>query len=277
KLGAEQPVEGSVLLRRDLVAALVEALLEPANIGAAVPPLHHAGADLMLGRGGAVGRTAGRAAADLHVAGLDPTEHLGPMLGHGRPRLVRHRPGELDVQVTGVRVDAGVVAPAGVRVGRGPDAAVPDHALDPELLRHGHDGVRQSRAIGGTVGADTEVSRASLTVDGRRAAAAHRPAVVDTVGHGTLGLVGGQVVVHRAPGSRLWAGRAMSGALVCAGEDGHWSSSSSSSSASNASSTGISSSARVSSTGSAPSTCSKSSSTWSFGSASTSAMSPASS
>src|SRR5699024_4657834 len=246
KLGAEQPVEGSVLLRRDLVAALVEALLEPANIGAAVPPLHHAGADLMLGRGGAVARTTAGPSADLHVAGLDPTEHLGPMLGHGRPRLVRHRPGELDVQVTGVRVDAGVVAPAGVRVGRGPDAAVPDHALDSELLRPGHDGVRQGCAVGGAVGADTEGSRASLPVDGCGAATAHGPTVVDTVGDGTLGLVGGQVVVHRAPRAGLRPRGAMRRALIGAGEDRHWSSSSSSSSASNASSTGISSSARVS-------------------------------
>src|SRR5699024_4560397 len=97
--------------------------------------------------------TTGRA-ADLDVAGLDAAEHLGPVLGHRGARLVRHRPGELHVQVPGVRVHAVVGTPTGVRVGRAPDLAVPDHTLDAEFLRHGHDGVRQSRAVGGAVGAD---------------------------------------------------------------------------------------------------------------------------
>src|SRR5699024_10879851 len=125
-------------------------------------------------------------------------------------------------------------APARVRVAGAPDLAVPDHTLDAELLGERNEGVSQGGAVACAVGADAEVGRATLTVEGSGATAANRPAIVDAGVHATLGLVGGQKVVHCAPRAGLGAGGTGTGALVCAGEDGHWSSSSSSSSASNA-------------------------------------------
>src|SRR5699024_3684956 len=198
---------------------------------------------------------AGRA-ADLDVAGLDSAEHLGEVPSGLLAASLGASPGELDVDVVGVRGNAVVSTPAGMRVAGAPDLAIPDHTLDGELLGERNESISQGGAVACAVGADAEVGRATLTVEGSGATAANRPAIVDAGVHATLGLVNGQKVVHCAPRARLGAGGTGTGALVCAGKDGHYSISSATSSSAESGS----SSAESSSTGSAPSTGSKSSS-----------------
>src|SRR5699024_12652338 len=125
------------------------------------------------------------------------------------------------------------------------------------------------------VGGDAEVGRAARTVEVSGATAANRQAIVDAGVHATLGLVGGQKVVHCAPSARLVAGGTGTCAPVGAGEDGHYLISSATSSSAESDS----SSAESSSNGSAPSTGSKSSSVgslsgWSAAAVSSSQDSP---
>src|SRR5699024_1419133 len=84
--------------------------------------------DLLVGL-----RPTGRA-ADLDVARLDATEHLGEVPSGLLAAGLGASPGELDVDVVGVRGNAVVSTPAGMRVAGAPDLAVPDHTLDAELL-----------------------------------------------------------------------------------------------------------------------------------------------
>src|SRR5690625_4281222 len=107
------------------------------------------------------------------------------------------------MEVVNMGGDAVVPAPSGVRVGRGPDAAVPDDALHLELLRHGHDRIGECRPIRCAVRTDAEVSSAPLTMQGGGAATPDGAAVVDASVHAALALVSGQKVVHRAPHARL--------------------------------------------------------------------------
>src|SRR5699024_8884961 len=176
--------------------------------------------------------------------------HLGEVLSGRLAAGPGASPGELDVDVVGVRGDAVVSTPTGMRVAGAPDLAVPDHTLDAELLGERNESVRQGGAVACAIGADAEVGRATLTVEVSGATAANRPAIVDAGVHATLGLVGGQKVVHCAPRAGLGAGGTGTGALVCAGKDGHYSISSATSSSAESGS----SSAESSSTGSAPST-----------------------
>src|SRR5699024_3471101 len=131
--------------------------------------LHQRGlaGDLLVGL-----RPTGRA-ADLDVAGLDPAEHLGEVLrGRGAARLGAS-PGELDVDVVGVRGNAVVSTPAGMRVAGAPDLAIPDHTLDAELLGERNESISQGGAVACAVRADAEVGRATLTVEGSGATAAN--------------------------------------------------------------------------------------------------------
>src|SRR5699024_7348949 len=151
--------------------------------------------------------TTGRA-ADLDVARLDAAEHLGEVL---RGRLAAGpgtNPGERDVDMVRVGGHGVVSAPARGRVAGGTHRQDPDERRDAELLGEGDEGVGQGGAVACAVGADAEVGRATLTVEGSGATAANRPAIVDAGVHATLGLVGGQKVVHCAPRAGLGAGGA---------------------------------------------------------------------
>src|SRR5699024_2694409 len=90
--------------------------------------------------------TTGRA-ADLDVAGLDPAEHLGEVPSGLLAAGLGTSPGELDLDVVGVRGDTVVSAPARVRVAGAPDLAIPDHTLDAELLGERNEGVGQGGAV----------------------------------------------------------------------------------------------------------------------------------
>src|SRR5699024_8764149 len=81
-----------------------------------------------------VGVAAAGRAADLDVAGLGPAEHLGEVPSGLLAASLGASPGELDVDVVGVRGNAVVSTPAGMRVAGAPDLAIPDHTLDAELL-----------------------------------------------------------------------------------------------------------------------------------------------
>src|SRR5699024_9164627 len=120
--------------------------------------------------------TTGRA-ADLDVARLAAAEHLGVVLSGRLAAGAGASPGELDVDMVSVGGDAVVSAPARVRVAGAPDLAVPDHTLDAELLGERNEGVGQGGAVACAVGADAEVGRATLTVEGSGATAANRPAL----------------------------------------------------------------------------------------------------
>src|SRR5699024_4885987 len=102
----------------------------------------------------------------LDVARLDATEHLGEVPSGLLAAGLGASPGELDVDVVGVRGNAVVSTPAGMRVAGAPDLAIPDHTLDAELLGERNESVGQGGAVACVVGADAEVGRTTLTVEG---------------------------------------------------------------------------------------------------------------